>query len=190
MKVKSKKKRKQFKLLLFSLAMVFALLLFFSLSNPGKYGDKRNEYNALIEKYAAMNELDSNLVKAVIRVESNFNHKAVSGKNAKGLMQITDETEAWCAWKNNLEPNPSKLFEPEYNISMGSYYLSYLIDSFGSYELALAAYNAGPGNVKNWLADPEYSVDGKTLHDIPYPETEAYVRNVMYHYEAYRQRDQ
>ena len=64
------------------------------------------------------------------------------------------------------------------------YYLSYLIDSFGSYELALAAYNAGPGNVKNWLADPEYSVDGKTLHDIPYPETEAYVRNVMYHYEA------
>ena len=63
MKVKSKKNRKQFKLLLFSLAMVFALLLFFSLLNPGKYEDKRNEYNALIEKYAAMNELDSNLVK-------------------------------------------------------------------------------------------------------------------------------
>lgn len=189
MNVKSRKKHKRYRLLLFSLVMLFAVVFCFSLLNSGKYGDKGSEYDVIIEKYAAINELDPDLVRAVISVESNFNSKAVSGKKAKGLMQMTDETEAWCAWKNNLDSNPSKLFDPEYNISMGCYYLSYLVDSFVSYEVALAAYNAGPGNVKNWLNNPEYSVDGKTLHNIPFPETEAYVRNVMHRYEIYKQRN-
>ena len=67
---------------------------------------------------------------------------------------------------------------PEKNVMVGTKYLAYLYNMFGDMETAIAAYNAGLGNVRDWLADERYSDDGKTLKDIPFAETRNYVRRV------------
>ena len=69
---------------------------------------------------------------------------------------------------------------------MGCYYLSYLINRYNDVDVALAAYNGGMGNVDKWLANPEYSSDGKTLSSIPFPETEKYVERVNKYEKIYK----
>ena len=129
--------------------------------------------SACSEKY----ELDKFLVMGIISAESRFSENAVSHKNAKGLMQLKDETASWCANKFNIV---GELYEPEVNIEIGCSYIRYLLDIFdGDMKNALASYNAGQGNVKKWLEDKEYSNDGKTLHSIPYKETDGYVEKVI-----------
>ncbi|MBR6728926.1 MAG: lytic transglycosylase domain-containing protein, partial [Clostridia bacterium] len=110
----------------------------------------------------------------------NFNEDAVSHKNASGLMQIMEPTADWVADRMDLQGFTYKdIKKPETNIKMGCYYLAYLIEQYeGNIENALAAYNAGIGNVNGWLKDPSCSKDGKTLSSIPFPETERYVSQV------------
>lgn len=135
------------------------------------------KYEGYIEKYAEEYDLDKYLVMGVIRAESSFNHEAHSGV-ARGLMQITDDTAKWIAKKLKLEYHENMVEEPETNIKMGCYYLSYLTGRYHNIETALAAYNAGMGNVSSWLSDKRYSGDGKTLIKIPFGETERYVKRV------------
>ena len=135
------------------------------------------KYEEHIERYSKEYKLDKYLVMSVIRAESRFNHTAHSGI-ARGLMQITDDTAKWIATQLGMEYFPDMVEEPETNIKMGCYYLSYLTKHYGSVETALAAYNAGMGNVCSWLADSRYSKDGKTLSDVPYGETKRYVERV------------
>ena len=78
------------------------------------------------------------------------------------------------------------LLLPSVNIEMGCWYLRYLFDSFEVQEVVWAAYNAGHGRVRNWLADSQYSSDGKTLGTIPYKETKEYVQKMGKVYAAYR----
>ena len=103
-------------------------------------------------------------------------------------MQITGDTGAWIASKMHLKDySESKLYEPEYNIKMGCWYLNNLRQEFGSdIDLILAAYNAGRGNVKSWLQSQNYSQDGKKLQYIPFKETDQYVKKIETNYNIYK----
>lgn len=145
---------------------------------PLKYGvevsDAAKEYG-----------LDRWLVYAVIKVESDFVPDAESHAGAIGLMQIMPVTGEWIAWRKDESYRQERLTEPAYNVDMGCYLLSYLLEYYdNNLDYAVAAYNAGSGRVDEWLENPEY-FDGTTL-EIPYPETANYVAKVKYAYEKYK----
>lgn len=146
------------------------------------------KYDEYISKYSDEYEIDPYLVLAVMKTESNFNKEAVSKKNAKGLMQIMDETGEWVAKEIGINYfMPSMLFDPELNIRMGCWYIKNLEKEFDdNLELILAAYNGGSGNVNKWLNDEEYSEDGENLSYIPFPETKKYVDKVKTTYNIYK----
>jgi soluble lytic murein transglycosylase-like protein len=125
------------------------------------------DYDKIIIQAAAKFNLDAALIKAVIKAESNFNHKAVSRAGAKGLMQLMPQTAS--------SLNVNDVFHPENNIEGGARYLRYLLNLYkGNLTLALAAYNAGEGAVAKY----NYGVP-------PYRETQNYVRRVLALYESY-----
>lgn len=150
-----------------------------------KYPIKYQEY---VEKYAGEFKLEPALVYAVIRTESKFDPYAVSPAQAKGLMQLQDETAQDCAKALKLKNfKTDDLFEPETNIRLGSYYLRKLIDRYdGNLETAAAAYNGGPGNVEKWLRDKSLINEKGELVHVPFPETRNYVERVMEAYEVYQ----
>lgn len=136
------------------------------------------KYEEYIEKYSEEYKLDKYLVMALIKAESNYVYNAHSGI-ARGLMQITDETAQWIAKKMGNEFEPEDIDNPETNISMGCYYLRYLLDYYSNdLSLALAAYNAGMGNVNRWLSDSNLSENGSTLSTIPFEETKRYLAKI------------
>lgn len=145
---------------------------------PLKYADH-------IEKYSAEYGLDKYMIAGVIYAESGFDNTAHSGL-ARGLMQMTDKTADWVAEELGLEYDYDMAENPEINIKMGCYYLSCLIEMYKNTETALAAYNAGMGNVSKWLEDARYSADGITLSDIPYTETKKYVKRVKFFTNIYK----
>lgn len=125
------------------------------------------DYDIIISQASEQFGVDPLLVKAVIKAESDFDHKAVSSKGAQGLMQLMPET------ANDLYvENP---FDPEENIFGGTRYLGLLLKRFKNDKaLALAAYNAGPENVGYYQGVP------------PFPETETFVKRVINYYQSYR----
>jgi len=140
----------------------------------------------IINRYAEQHGLEPELVFAVIHAESRFNTNSVSVSGASGLMQIMESTAYWLAPQIGMYGfSYGQIFDPEINIRLGTYYLSTLIARYGNVDVALAAYNAGGGNVDSWLADYQYSLDGQTLHHIPFPETRYYVRRVAENKERY-----
>ncbi|MEN6464687.1 MAG: lytic transglycosylase domain-containing protein [Syntrophaceae bacterium] len=127
----------------------------------------KGDYDELIKKAALKHNLDQHLIRAVIKTESGFNHKAVSRKGAMGLMQLMPGTAS--------SLNVSDSFDPWSNIDGGSKYLRYLLNTFsGNLPLALAAYNAGERAVTKY----NYRIP-------PYPETQTYVRRVLHHFRKY-----
>ena len=141
-------------------------------------------YEEHITKYANEYGLDKFLIMAVIRTESDFVPDAHSGM-AGGLMQLTEETAAWNAERIGIEVYD--YMDPETNIMLGCHYLRYLIDHYGVIDTALAAYNGGMGNVYSWLSDERYSIDGKSLVEIPFTETKNYVIRVNEAWTYYRE---
>ena len=161
--------------------IIFLLLIFIStifLYKPVMKMYYPLKHEILIENISSKYNIDKYLVMAVISAESRFDQSAKSSKGAKGLMQITDTTANWCNNNFNLNYENIDLFNPETNVEVGCIYLEYLIDTYESVETALAAYNAGPGNVNDWLSNEKYSKDGKTRDVIPYGETREYVDKV------------
>lgn len=125
------------------------------------------KYDYLISKAADKFNLDSALIKAIIKAESNFNHRAVSPVGAQGLMQLMPKT------ASSLKVDDS--FHPEKNIEGGARYLRYLLNIYkGNLSLALAAYNAGEGAVAKY----HYNIP-------PYRETQNYVKRVLSFYREY-----
>jgi soluble lytic murein transglycosylase-like protein len=117
------------------------------------------DYDTLIQKYAAQNNLEPSLVKAVIQTESGGNPRSVSGAGAMGLMQLMPA--------NVKEAGISDPFDPEQNIAAGTKQLSGLMSQYhGDLDLALAGYNAGPGNVRKYGGVP------------PFAETQHYIQRV------------
>lgn len=145
------------------------------------------KYSEYVEKYSSEYNLDPLLVLSVIRAESKFNKDSTSTKGAKGLMQIMDSTGEWISTHVEIDYfKPSMLYNPEVNIQMGCWYLNNLIEQFGNIDTALAAYNAGSGNVSEWLDDNDYSKDGETLYNIPFAETKKYVDRIKVNYKMYK----
>ncbi len=125
------------------------------------------EYDYFIRESADKYELDPHLVKAVVEAESNFDSYAVSHRGARGLMQLMPATAGDLAVKNS--------FNARQNIEGGCRYLRRMLDMFeGNVHLALAAYNAGPSNVKKYKSIP------------PFAETKNYVRSVLQKYHHYK----
>ena len=118
----------------------------------GKFAD-------LVKQAAAKYGMDARLIDAVIRVESDYNPRCVSRAGAMGLMQLMPEN---CRDYGVRDP-----FDPAQNIDAGVRQLKDLLTRFGRLDLALAAYNAGPGAVRRYGGIP------------PYPETQAYVKKIL-----------
>ncbi len=136
-------------------------------------------YRELIVEVAHSNGLDPHLVAAVIQVESSFRPEVVSKKGALGLMQIMPDTATWLVSQRAEEILAGDLFDPRTNISLGAYYLRYLIDRFPTLYAALAAYNAGPTNTRRWLDEGLWDGSYERTGGIPFPETKSYVRKVV-----------
>ena len=145
------------------------------------------KHQKYVDKYSEEYNVDPLLVLAIMKTESNFNSDAESNKGAKGLMQIMDSTAEWISEETDTENFVvSNIYNEEINIKFGSWYINNLLNQFETLEVAIAAYNAGSGNVTKWLADKEYSEDGKTLSYIPFVETKKYVDKVITNYNIYK----
>ncbi len=175
---------KRFRLMILILAVL--VMIIFVLDNAAMllYPVK---FDSLVRKYSEKYDVDPYLVLAIMKVESNFEPDAISHKNARGLMQISEKTGEWGAEKLKLQDYSSeRLFEPETNIDIGCWYLSVLYKEFSNTDLVLAAYNGGSGNVAQWLKNSSLSADGKSLDRIPFKETEQYLKKVHNSYKIYK----
>lgn len=137
------------------------------------------KYQNYVEKYAAANHLNKYFVYAVIKTESGFDPNAESNVGARGLMQIMEDTFDWIKFRSDDEGAVYyDMYDAETNIRYGCMLLGYLMEEFGSVEVAAAAYHAGRGNVNNWLGDKRYSSDGVHLDTIPISDTAHYVNKI------------
>ena len=128
--------------------------------------DALKNYDGLIRRYAKKYGLEASLVKAVIKAESEFDPEAVSCVGAMGLMQLMPDT------ADDMKVNDP--YEPSDNIEGGCRYLRSLLDRFRTVRLALAAYNAGPENVRKHKGIP------------PFKETRGFVKRVMQYYSEFQ----
>lgn len=135
-------------------------------------------HSEIIEENAEKYSLEPQLLAAIIKTESGYDETAVSSVGARGLMQIMPDTATWIAQQMGIEYKPEYLDDPEYNIAMGSFYISYLINHFQNQDLAIAAYNTGASNVDQWIADGTITWERDSLSAIPYRETRDYVVKV------------
>ncbi len=144
-------------------------------------------YRPYIASAAKEFGLPEDLLCGVIWCESRFRPEAESSAGACGLMQLTRSTFSEVLGRLDL-PEDADVFDPAVNIRCGAFYLGRLCGLYGgNLETALAAYNAGMGNVNRWLDDPRYSDDGKTLREIPFEETSEYLQRVRAARETYRE---
>ncbi len=166
---------------LLSVIMVIALLTaggYFGLNTVTKYFYPK-DYSVFVEQYCNEYGIDTNLAYAVIHTESGFDSNAESYLGACGLMQIMPETFEWLKSKDKSRSDCNgDIFDPETNIRYGVYFLSLLMEEFGNERLTIAAYHAGMWRVNQWLNDSGISPDGKTLSNIPYSDTEYYIKKV------------
>lgn len=137
-------------------------------------------------------ELEKAVILALTRQESEFNPRAQSPSNALGYMQLLPSTAKEVAKKAGIPYSRGRLFEPQYNMELGSNYFERLLSKFdGSYILAAAGYNAGPGRVNQWL--DRFGSPGREYRDainwiemIPFDETRNYVQRVLENTQVYR----
>jgi soluble lytic murein transglycosylase len=142
-----------------------------------------------IKRNAELYELDPLLIAAVIRVESNFKQAAVSRKGAVGIMQIMPDTASWILEKGDFGDITVEKAgtEAHAGIALGSWYMKELNRQFdANLVLSLAAYNAGPGKVRQWLDKGVWDGEEGTIQNIPYGETRHYVQRVLYYYKKYQ----
>jgi len=141
-----------------------------------------------LKKFSADNSLDPFLVASLIRQESEFNPNAVSRANAVGLMQLLPKVGKGVAREEKLKRfSTSQLFQPDVNLRLGTRYFRGMVDKFGSFEYALAAYNAGSERVQTWLGDGTYRDPQEFVENIPFTETREYVEAILRNASVYRQ---
>lgn len=144
-------------------------------------------YQEYVEKYSSQNGIDKYMIYAIIKTESNFKPNVKSKSNAIGLMQLLENTavEMSSAVENEII-GEEQLYRPEINIKLGTSYYAYLLKHYnGNNILALIAYNAGMGNVENWIKAGVIKPDGSDIENIPYKETNNYVRKILRDYKIY-----
>lgn len=147
------------------------------------------KYSRQVEQWAAEYELDPLLVYAFIRTESGFDPAATSSVEARGLMQMTEETFIWL--RSKIAPDEGLLFanlyDPETSIRFGCYYLHLCMERYnGDVATAAAAYHSGWGTVDALLQMEEHSADGETLQGFPYSQMNHYVKKITSCYARYQ----
>jgi soluble lytic murein transglycosylase len=142
-----------------------------------------------LKRYSQANGLDPYLVASLIRQESEFNPAAVSRANAVGLMQLLPRTGKNVAHEVKLRTySPGQLYTAPVNLELGTRYFRGMVDKFGgSFEYALAAYNAGSDRVEEWLGQGKYRDAPEFVESIPFTETREYVQAIMRNASVYRQ---
>ena len=146
-------------------------------------------YWADLKRFSVANGLDPYLVASLIRQESEFNPLAVSRANAVGLMQLLPKTGKVVAHQVDLKRyNSTELFSPAVNLQLGTRYFRGMVDKFGgSFEHALAAYNAGSDRVEEWMGEGPYRDSPEFVESIPFTETREYVQAIMRNASVYKQ---
>ena len=141
-----------------------------------------------LKKFSSQNALDPYLVASLIRQESEFNPGAVSRANALGLMQLLPKVGSAVAKQEKLTHfSSAQLFTPEVNLQLGTRYFRQMVDKFGAFEYALAAYNAGTNRVDDWLGQGKYRDPQEFVESIPFTETREYVQAILRNANVYRQ---
>lgn len=144
-------------------------------------------YWELVQEQSARNTLDPYLVIALIREESAFGERVVSSSGAVGLMQLLPTTANDLVKATGNSGDSPKLDVPANNIALGTRYLAMMIEEFnGNWARAIAAYNAGPNQVRRWLGQLSNRTDDEFIEEIPFLETRAYVKRVLGSYYRYR----
>ena len=164
-----KTKGKKNKVIIIALFLVLIVVLL----GPIGFGEKMmkimysKKYENLVVIYSEKYQVDSDLIFALIKAESNFNSSAVSGKGAKGLMQLMEETAKDVSKKTDLKIEPDeigeKLLQADVNIELGTKYISILLEKYNNTAIALTAYNAGIGTVDNWIEKGVIKKDGEDI---------------------------
>ncbi len=169
-----------------SLVVLFASILTFVIYIEVMYPLR---YVNEIETAGYIYDVEPALIASLINEESSFDNLCESPSGAIGLMQIMPDTAEWLSVRMGISDyTVTKLYEPQFNINMGTFYLRYLLDRFTDNYTALCAYNAGEGLVRNWLQDTQYSQNNQSLDITPYSSTNAYAEKVIKNIDKYRTR--
>lgn len=163
---------------IFVFLLAIASLIFFYILCITIFWRPSPEVRHIIEESAVREELSPYFIEAVMLTESKFDEKAVSKVGAVGIMQLMPETAAWISEQSGLPAE--KLEEPAENIPLGAWYLNFLLKTYHNNEvLALAAYNAGRGNVDEWIEENGWDDSFSAIENIPFPETREFVKSVV-----------
>lgn len=181
--------KKKTKILIVVLLIIFIIL--FGILKIQNYILKKiykTDYSEYVYKYSEQNNIDPLLTFAIIKAESNFNRNIKSKSGAIGLMQLMESTAIEQAEEVNEKIVVTEsLYNPEINIKIGTKYYAKLIKKYDNNTLlALAAYNAGIGNVDNWIKQGIIKEDGSDIENIPFKETNNYVRKIVRDYKIYQ----
>jgi soluble lytic murein transglycosylase len=161
-----------------------------ALAQAGEWDDVRlrypRPYTDAVAEASALTGVPADWILSVMRQESLFRKDAVSRADARGLMQVLPVTAAAVARRWHLPvPRKETLFDPSVALPLGAAYLRELLDRYaGQLDLALAAYNAGPGPVARWLPSTAMEAD-IWIENIPYSETRSYVQHILEHIVAF-----
>jgi len=143
-------------------------------------------YEIQLRRESERNGLDPMIVAGLIRQESTFQADVVSYANAYGLMQLLPKTAKIMAKQRRVKYSKNKLFEPDYNIELGTFYFKGLVDLTGAPEYALAAYNAGEDRIALWKSERQYEEIPELVESIPFSQTRDYVQIVLRNATLYR----
>jgi soluble lytic murein transglycosylase len=179
-------------------AIIFIAVLLFIYLDQGILGRWMYpiRYDPLIAEFANVYEIDPYLVASIIRVESNFHADKTSDKGAVGLMQLMPATAQWAIDSSGGHPSDAeRLYEPQVNIRYGAWYIQWLqkqlqtenLEQEKAISLIAASYNAGLGNVENWLSEGIWDGSFEQVGSIPFGETRHFVNRVHYYYVKYAQ---
>jgi len=143
-------------------------------------------YESPLRRESGRNDLDPAVVAGLIRQESTFQSDVISYANAYGLMQILPKTAKLLAKQLHIKYSKDRLFDPAYNIQLGTFYFKGLVQLTGSPEGALAAYNAGEDRIAAWKAERNYDEIPELVESIPFTQTREYVQIVLRNAQLYR----
>lgn len=173
-------------ILLIILIILFMVYKGFNIENKILMHFYTKEYEEYVYKYSKELNIDPMLAFAIIKTESNFKEDIVSRSGAIGLMQLMEDTAKEQAEKLGMSYNSETLYNPEDNIKLGLYYFDTLFNYFDeNYVLAFVAYNAGLGNTNKWIKEGILKENGEGTENIPFTETNMYVRKIIRNYRIY-----
>ncbi len=176
-----------------ALLLLIVLIIFVRSAVENRQREKERAsfpYQEYVVSYCREYNVDVLFVYAMMKQESSFNPDAVSVDEARGLLQLTEDTYDWVAGKLGERDTTTfdDMFDPQTNIRFGVWLTAYLYREFTYPETVLAAYHAGINITKRWLKDPKYSDNGVTLKWIPYSDTRYHVQKVMSIYQDYQEK--